>query len=77
MSDNDWYPGGWFGPSWGAPVNEEGRHLAIPIGEACMYCNGRFRAGDQGLTMPHVGEGGASLVSVHIDCFRHEIGAPT
>ncbi len=75
MIERDDYPGGWFGLSWHAPVNDENRHLPTPIGEPCLYCEKIFVDGDRGLTMPHMSEAGASLVSVHLNCFRHEIGA--
>ena len=45
----------WFGPSWGAPVNEPELEIAVPIGVPCAYCEEPFVAGDQGLTMLHFG----------------------
>jgi hypothetical protein len=72
MTDD--YPGGWFGPSWGAPACDEGRHLGTPVGEECLMCDKRFVVGDQGLTMPHAGQNGVELRSVHLDCFLKNIG---
>lgn len=69
IGDPDDYPGGWFGPSWGAPACEERRHRLTPVGERCIYCHVAFVDGDQGLTMPQMGDDSWRLVSAHIDCF--------
>lgn len=76
MSDDEYeYPGGWFGPTWGAPVCEDSQHLPAPVGEPCLYCESPFVDGDQGLTMPHYDGIVASLRSTHLACFLKEIGA--
>lgn len=73
MADDD-YPGGWFGPSWGAQVCDPVRHKPTPIGEKCLDCREVFEAGDQGLTIPHASAEGVDLRSIHIACFMREIG---
>lgn len=66
---SEYYPRGWFGPTWNAPVNEDSRHLDTPFGEKCMACHKEFVEGDQGLTIPGVHEGSYDLQSIHIACF--------
>lgn len=73
MGEDD-YPGGWFGPSWGAPVCDTARHIPTPLGEECLDCKGVFVDGDQGLTIPGVHDGVADLRSIHIACFWREMG---
>lgn len=72
MTDDDDYdyPGGWFGPSWGAPVCGDSAHLPTPVGEECLHCCKVFVDGDQGLTVPHVAVEGVTLRSIHIKCFH-------
>jgi hypothetical protein len=72
-----WYPGGWFGESWGAPICEdEARHLDVPVGELCASCLEAFTEADQGMSMPLVYEAGCwSLMHEHIACFRRTVGA--
>lgn len=48
----DEYPGGWFGASWGAPVNEDTRQLPAPVGEPCTRCGLVIKNGDQGVLIP-------------------------
>lgn len=73
MTEDD-YPGGWFGPSWGAAVCEPERHKPTPIGELCLDCREPFVNGDQGLTIPGVHDGVFGLRSIHIACFLNELG---
>lgn len=70
-AEDSWYPGGWFGPSWGAPVCEPERHLDTPMDELCIDCLVPFTEGDSGLSVPFVYEvGGWTLTHHHIACFR-------
>lgn len=76
--DGDDYPGGWFGESWGAPVCEESRHRATPVGEACLDCGTEITEFDQGLVMPHVyAERQWRLVATHLGCFLRGISGST
>lgn len=74
MSDDEDYPGGWFGHSWGAPICDQAEHLPTPIGERCLDCEEVFKGGDQGLTFPGVHDGAVELRSMHIGCFLKMIG---
>jgi hypothetical protein len=76
MTSHD-YPGGWFGPSWGALVCDPANHMATPVGEKCLDCKKVFVDGDQGMTIPHASDEGVDLRSIHIDCFLREIGVGT
>lgn len=67
MSDS--YPGGWFGDSWGAPVNESARHLPTPVGDRCVGCAEYIKIGDQGMLVPIAGLMPAAFGSWHLDCF--------
>ena len=74
MTEEDEYPGGWFGPSWGALVCDPARHRPTPVGERCLDCDEVFVDDDQGLTIPGVRDGAVNLRSIHIGCFLREIG---
>lgn len=76
MSDDDYYPGGWFGKSWGAPVCEESRHLPTPVGDRCVSCTWFIKDDDQGMLIPFAGMKPATLMSYHLECFLREICPP-
>lgn len=40
----------WFGTSWQAPIND-GPWVETPVGERCLYCHKRIKAGDSGILM--------------------------
>lgn len=40
----------WFGITWRAPVND-GPWVETPVGEKCLYCHRRIKAGDSGILM--------------------------
>ena len=75
---NDEYPGGWFGQSWDAPVNEEGRHLPTPVGDTCASCLEPIQDTDRGMLIPVVTfERGVSalLEAWHLECYlRNMVG---
>lgn len=78
-SDDDGYwaggPGGWFGPSWGAPVCDPDGHLPTPVGQSCTDCHQPIKVNDQGLVIPCIyAPGQVRLTAVHIDCFRRGLG---
>ena len=65
----------WFGPSWGAPINDPRTHIETPLLIQCIGCDGWFHEGDQGITTaatPSIAPIG--YVGYHLDCFRREIG---
>jgi hypothetical protein len=62
----------WFGPSWGAPINEDCERVDVPSGEPCARCEQQIHVGDHGVRMWHVPEGYRPL---HYACFmRGTIG---
>ncbi len=51
--DDNNYPGGWFGESWGAPVcDDEAHHRLTPVGVECFECLVAVTAEDRGLIIP-------------------------
>ena len=65
----------WFGPSWGAPVNENTEEMSVPLGENCIDCGEAFDHGDQGVAIPASREIAANgQVFYHLRCFLREIG---
>ena len=77
LTEDDGYPGGWFGDSWGAPVcDPEDHHRATPVGQECDDCHVPIVEGDQGLLIPGSylidGEITYKVAPMHIACFRRE-----
>lgn len=72
LDDN--YAGGWFGRSWGASACDPVKHLATPVGDACGECLLSIGENDQGMLIPHLFEGGASLVARHLECWFRMLG---
>lgn len=66
MSD---YPGGWFGPSWGAPVCDEADHLPTPVGDRCIECMSLITDDDQGMLIPFADMTPMVLGAYHLMCF--------
>jgi hypothetical protein len=80
--DDDDYPGGWFGQSWGAEVCEPERHKPTPVGEPCMDCQRPIEYDDRGLVVPHVYRGtndlpAMRLTYIHIHCFTRGLPKPS
>lgn len=74
MSD-DYYAGGWFGESWGAPVNDPELHKETPVGEICPGCQKPIREGDVGMLIPNIGLADAvKLGAYHRNCFLRLVG---
>jgi hypothetical protein len=77
-SDDDYYPGGWFGTDWGAAVCEPARHRPVPIGRSCGECGVEIVAEDAGLLIPHVApRSPIELIAYHLSCFAATIGRPS
>lgn len=75
-TNDDDYPGGWFGASWGAAVCEESRHKSTPVGQPCMDCVVPITADDQGLILPYVtADRGMVLTAYHKACFLRGLGS--
>jgi hypothetical protein len=72
---DDWPSIAWFGKYWGAPICDEADHVDTPIDEACPQCHRVIRAGDDGLIIPLIQQGGLGQLSYHLDCFLETIGA--
>ena len=73
----------WFGESWGAPVCEPELHVDTPVGMVCIghdhlhsHRSAFIVAGDQGVTIPILGDPAGHRVVYHLGCWLHEIGAP-
>ena len=69
----------WFGPSWGAVLNDECEETATPI-VLCCYCDAPIEEGDRGVTMPGAGfdppytvAGDPPRVAYHIDCLLRSV----
>jgi hypothetical protein len=66
---------GWFGTSWGAPINEVQPHVSTPVGEDCLFCHEPIREGDQGYVMPFNDESeGLMRVASHKRCQHRALG---
>lgn len=83
--EDDWYPGGWFGASWDAPVCREDTHLETPVGWLCVECVFPIEPDDQGMLIPYTYGGldetsgryepcGTTLTADHLACFRRRLG---
>lgn len=81
----DWYPGGWFGASWGAAVCDPETHLDTPVDWLCGDCLRPIEADDRGMLIPFTyGElkpdsgryepAGMTLVGEHLACFLRGLG---
>lgn len=69
MTDDDIGTLRWFGPSWGAPVNDPRAEVAAPVGDLCAECREPLTALDQGIVLA-----GATRTVLHLDCFLRELG---
>jgi hypothetical protein len=73
----------WFGEPWPsarlrAPVCEDDALQVAPppAGELCVMCHERFRLGDRGILMPHVGANRqVSMRYMHLECLLGNVGA--
>jgi hypothetical protein len=65
---------GWFGESWGAPVND-GPHVPTPVGSFCLDCGVKIEHGDRGLMIPHLGDPPTEQPH-HLHCFLGAVGIP-
>ena len=64
----------WFGPSWGAPVNESCEEADTPDWP-CLACGGTFGEGDRGVVTPYVGDPeGRGRAAYHLRCFLQNLG---
>lgn len=65
---------GWFGESWGAPINLIQPHLATPEDEDCIFCHEPILASDQGYIMPFSDVDGLKRVAAHKRCQHRALG---
>lgn len=69
----------WFGPSWDAPVCEEGIEVQTPIGQPCEHCGQDIVEGDQGLMLAYLrahtngGPRAWSDFPIHLDCLTEMV----
>lgn len=59
---------GWFGESWGAPVNESLLHVETPVGRKCYWCEEVIEPGDTGFMQTTIRKEGATIEPVHLEC---------
>lgn len=67
----------WFGPTWGAPINDPRAEISVPLGENCIACEEAFDHGDEGVAIAasvEIAENGQ--VFYHRWCFFEELGIP-
>lgn len=68
----------WFGRSWGAPVNEDGEQVPVPVGSACFRCGRLVDEDDQGVELPYAPPSGPlTLEPWHRACFLASLLGPT
>jgi hypothetical protein len=48
-------------------------HTATPVGQTCLWCGETVEAGDQGVVMPTIREGGASMEPLHLECHMRQV----
>ena len=70
--DDDFGTVRWFGPTWGAPINDPRAEVSIPLGENCIECGVYFDHGDPGVAI----RSGMVHVFFHRNCFLDSIGVP-
>jgi hypothetical protein len=67
----------WFGTDWGAPVCQTTPHVAVPIGEPCVWCQEPIAPEDSGMGMPIMESAGhAMAVRVayyHLECWIRQV----
>lgn len=65
---------GWFGESWGAPINRVQQHLPTPENEDCAFCGEPIRPNDQGYIMPFEDVDGLKRLAAHRRCHHIALG---
>lgn len=64
----------WFGPSWGAPINDSLEEAPTPDWE-CLQCEQEFDEDDQGVIMPFLGDPDErGEAAYHLECLRVALG---
>lgn len=58
----------WFGAEPFAPICSMVEHAETPVGEACSWCEEPIAAGESGLLIVHLDNGGARLRPFHEEC---------
>ena len=67
----------WFGPTWGAPVNDPANEIPTPFGEECAQCGLKIRdERERGLTLPYSHDGVVERIVYHHLCFLEAVGIP-
>jgi hypothetical protein len=64
----------WFGPTWGAPVNDPADEIPVPVGKMCARDDGLFNNGDRGVAVPYMGIEESSVLYYHLKCWFDELG---
>lgn len=66
----------WFGPSWGAPVNDPRARVDVPVGEKCERCRLTIGRDAVGITLPYSDGTHSRTLAYHLRCWFDEIGVP-
>jgi len=62
----------WFGNPWGAPMNDDCEHVAVPVGDPCSRCDEPIQITDRGVLMWHIDAGGGQYRPLHYACFMRQ-----
>lgn len=63
----------WFGRPAGAPYEAECPHVAVPVGEACAWCDEAFTKEDDGVVLPGMDAIGPCEASYHYECHLRQV----
>lgn len=62
----------YFGRKWDAPAFDDAREIMAPVGQACLFCEEKIEADDNGTMTNYVGPLGASAQPVHLECWLRQ-----
>lgn len=66
---------GWFGESWGAPINGINPQVPTPVDATCLFCHEPIAAHHQGYQMPYShSDGRCYKVAAHKRCQHLSLG---
>jgi hypothetical protein len=61
----------WFGPSWGAPINDPEHEVPVPVGAPCARCKHPLGDGAKGVA---VAASDGTRLPYALGCFLTELG---
>lgn len=74
MSGDDLGTVRWFGPTWGAPMNDPRTEIPTPVSDLCIDCGKPIVDGDRGVTLPYHNGELSTRMPFHLACFLHDLG---